>query len=108
MKRSTSGTPLPRRIPRPWEFPPGSIESRAAARAMLEHADSERERIEIVSYIPEPAWEHEGGEEGEGSKPDDRDNKSESANGTNAPMGGSGAWCTCRWAWSGLRGTPTR
>ena len=76
MNRSTSGTLLPRRIPRPWDFPPGSIESRAAARAMLSNADAERERerIEIVSHIPEPAWEHEGGEEGEGSKPEDRDN----------------------------------
>ena len=74
MKRSTSGTALPRRIPRPWEFPPGSVESRAAARAMLDHAEAERERVTIVSRIPEPAWELEGAE-GEGPAPADWNNK---------------------------------
>ena len=37
---------------------------------MLDHADSERERVEIVCSIPEPAWEREG-EDGEGSHPED-------------------------------------
>ena len=72
MKRSTSSRALPRRIPRPWNFPPGSVESRAAARAMLEHADSERERITILCSLPEPAWD---ADEGEDSEPEDRNKK---------------------------------
>ena len=39
---------------------------------MLDHADSERERITIVCSIPEPAWD---ADEGEDSEPEDRNNK---------------------------------
>jgi len=63
MKHPTNGMPLPKRIPRPWDSPPGSVESRAAARALLEHAEAERERITIVCRIPRPAWDVDEGED---------------------------------------------
>ena len=40
---------------------------------MLDHADSERERITIVCSIPRPAWEWEA--EGEGPAPADWNNR---------------------------------
>ncbi len=46
MKQSTEKR---RVLPAPWDFPPGSVESRAAARAMLEHAEDGRKRIEFVT-----------------------------------------------------------
>jgi len=57
--------------PRPGDFPVGSLESRAAARAMLQHAESERERITIISHIPRPEWEWDG----EGPAPADWNKK---------------------------------
>jgi hypothetical protein len=40
--------------PRPEEFPLGSPESRAAARAMLETRESRVRRLQIVTEIPRP------------------------------------------------------
>jgi hypothetical protein len=39
---------------RPSEYPLGSIQSRAAARGLLEHRFASRRRIDIVSSIPRP------------------------------------------------------
>jgi hypothetical protein len=44
----------PTDAPRPWDSTVGSLESRAAARIMLQHAKDRRERIEIVSCTPRP------------------------------------------------------
>jgi hypothetical protein len=43
---------------RPWEFAPGSLESRAAARAMLEANEASVERFQIVNCIPSPYWDN--------------------------------------------------
>jgi hypothetical protein len=39
---------------KPGDFPLGSLESRAAARAMLEDAEGSRLRLTIVSYLQRP------------------------------------------------------
>jgi hypothetical protein len=44
-------------LPRPEEFPVGSAESRAAARAMLESRESSVRRVQIIMDIPRPRRE---------------------------------------------------
>jgi hypothetical protein len=46
---------------RPEDFPIGSPESRAAARARLDGRDRELRRVEIISHIPRP-WTGPGPE----------------------------------------------
>ena len=41
-------------VPRPEEFPLGSMESRAAARAMLEAQERGVRRVQIIHSIPRP------------------------------------------------------
>jgi hypothetical protein len=40
--------------PKPWEFPTGSAESRAAARAIVDSRDRDTFRLRIVNHIPRP------------------------------------------------------
>lgn len=56
IEKSRRDRPLPATdsTPRPGDFPPGSPESRAAARLRLEFMNDDRDRIKIVSHIPRP------------------------------------------------------
>ena len=49
MKTSNSDS-----LPRPEEFPLGSMESRAAARAVLELRNMQVRRVQIVHSVPRP------------------------------------------------------
>ena len=40
--------------PKPWEFPVGSVESRASARIFNQRKNEERVRIEFVSNVARP------------------------------------------------------
>ena len=44
-------------LPRPEEFPVGSVESRAAARAILESRESGVRRFQIILDVPRPRRE---------------------------------------------------
>ena len=39
---------------KPGNFPIGSPQSRAAARLRLEHMNDDRERIQLISFVPRP------------------------------------------------------
>ena len=54
MKTSNSNS-----LPRPEEFPLGSMESRAAARAMLEAQEKGVRRLQIIIAAPRPRREGE-------------------------------------------------
>lgn len=45
-------------LPRPEEFPLGSMESRAAARALLEAREKDVRRVQIIHSIPHPNEDH--------------------------------------------------
>ena len=53
MKTSNSDS-----LPRPEEFPLGSMESRVAARAVLELRETQVRRVQIVHSVPRPCQDN--------------------------------------------------